>query len=96
MASGVIEKVTAFVTRQWEGERQLLLFKHPYAGVQIPAGTVEVGESPEQAALREGPTPVRRMRAHSRSTGQESCDGTLGASLQIRAARARPHRAAGL
>jgi len=53
MASGIIEKVTAFVTRQWEGERQLLLFEHPNAGTQIPAGTVEAGESPEQAVLRE-------------------------------------------
>jgi 8-oxo-dGTP pyrophosphatase MutT (NUDIX family) len=53
MASRSVEKVTAFVTREWEGERQLLLFEHPNAGVQIPAGTVEEGESPEQAVLRE-------------------------------------------
>ena len=53
MAPEIIEKVTAFVTREWEGERQLLLFQHPNAGVQIPAGTVEKGESPEQAVLRE-------------------------------------------
>jgi len=53
MAYRIIEKVTAFVTREWEGERQLLLFEHPNAGVQIPAGTVEAGESPEQAVLRE-------------------------------------------
>jgi 8-oxo-dGTP pyrophosphatase MutT (NUDIX family) len=53
MASGIIEKVTAFVTRERDGERQLLLFEHPNAGVQIPAGTVEAGESPEQAVLRE-------------------------------------------
>jgi 8-oxo-dGTP pyrophosphatase MutT (NUDIX family) len=53
MASGIIEKVTAFVIRWWEGEHHLLLFEHPNAGVQIPAGTVEEGESPEQAVLRE-------------------------------------------
>ncbi|MBN1978804.1 MAG: NUDIX domain-containing protein [Anaerolineae bacterium] len=53
MASGIIEKVTAFVTRQREGERQLLLFEHPDAGVQIPAGTIEIEESPERAVLRE-------------------------------------------
>jgi 8-oxo-dGTP pyrophosphatase MutT (NUDIX family) len=53
MASGIVEKVTAFVTREWESERQLLLFQHPNAGVQIPAGTVEAGESLEQAVLRE-------------------------------------------
>jgi len=53
MASRPVEKVTAFIIRERAGERQLLLFEHPNAGVQIPAGTVEEGESPEQAVLRE-------------------------------------------
>jgi 8-oxo-dGTP pyrophosphatase MutT (NUDIX family) len=53
VVSGIIEKVTTFIIREWAGERQLLLFEHPNAGVQIPAGTVEAGESPEQAVLRE-------------------------------------------
>jgi 8-oxo-dGTP pyrophosphatase MutT (NUDIX family) len=48
-----IEKVTAFVTRTVHGRRELLLFEHPYAGIQIPAGTVERGEAPEAAAIRE-------------------------------------------
>jgi 8-oxo-dGTP pyrophosphatase MutT (NUDIX family) len=48
-----IEKVTAFVTRTANGRRELLLFQHPYAGTQIPAGTVEPGEAPEAAAIRE-------------------------------------------
>jgi 8-oxo-dGTP pyrophosphatase MutT (NUDIX family) len=48
-----IEKVTAFVTRPVNGHRELLLFQHPYAGIQIPAGTVEPGETPEAAAIRE-------------------------------------------
>ena len=47
MTSGVVEKVTAFIIRERAGERQLLLFEHPNAGVQIPAGTVEEGESPD-------------------------------------------------
>lgn len=29
------------------------MFEHPYAGIQIPAGTVEEGERPLDAALRE-------------------------------------------
>jgi 8-oxo-dGTP pyrophosphatase MutT (NUDIX family) len=29
------------------------LFQHPYAGTQIPAGTVETGEAPEASAIRE-------------------------------------------
>lgn len=48
-----IEKVTAFVTRMANGRRELLLFQHPYAGIQLPAGTVEPGEAPEAAAVRE-------------------------------------------
>ncbi|MGH2506252.1 MAG: GNAT family N-acetyltransferase [Ktedonobacteraceae bacterium] len=37
-------------------QQKLLVFSHPHApeaGIQVPAGTVEVGESPEQAVLRE-------------------------------------------
>ncbi len=48
----VIEKVTAFVTRSTEAGMALLLLAHPFAGIQIPAGTVE-DETPEEAALRE-------------------------------------------
>ena len=47
-----IEKVTAFVTRTTETGLELLLLEHPYAGIQIPAGTVEE-ETPEEAVLRE-------------------------------------------
>ncbi len=43
----------AFITRQSGLSRDLLLFHHPYAGVQIPAGTVEDGEDLSSAALRE-------------------------------------------
>lgn len=46
----VVEKVTAFITN---ASGQLLLLQHPYAGIQIPAGTVEEGETPETAVLRE-------------------------------------------
>jgi ribosomal protein S18 acetylase RimI-like enzyme/8-oxo-dGTP pyrophosphatase MutT (NUDIX family) len=48
-----LEKVTAFVLRPVEGAPSLLLFAHPYAGTQIPAGTVEIGETPEAAVVRE-------------------------------------------
>jgi 8-oxo-dGTP pyrophosphatase MutT (NUDIX family) len=52
--SCVAEKVTAFVVRDTTAGRQVLLFRHPSAGIQIPAGTVEAGEAPAVAALREG------------------------------------------
>jgi 8-oxo-dGTP pyrophosphatase MutT (NUDIX family) len=51
--SRIVEKVTAFVTRSSEEGHDLLLFQHPNAGVQVPAGTVEAGETPEAAVLRE-------------------------------------------
>jgi 8-oxo-dGTP pyrophosphatase MutT (NUDIX family) len=49
-----LEKVTAFILRQGPGGPDLLLFEHPSAGIQVPTGTVEEGEDPQVAALREG------------------------------------------
>ncbi len=46
-------KVTAFITRATSTERELLVFLHPTAGLQLPAGTVEADETPEAAVLRE-------------------------------------------
>lgn len=48
-----MSKVTALVTRPTSGGVELLLLEHPYAGVQLPGGTVNVGEDPQQAVLRE-------------------------------------------
>ena len=49
-----VHKVTAFITRTGrQGQPQLLLFQHPQAGVQLPAGTVEEGEDWQTAARRE-------------------------------------------
>ena len=31
----------------------LLVFKHPLSGIQLPKGTIEQGEAPEEAVLRE-------------------------------------------
>ena len=48
----ITEKVIAYIT---DGD-SLLVFSHPHhpeAGIQVPAGTVEEGESPEEAVLRE-------------------------------------------
>lgn len=46
------EKVIAYITHR----DKLLVFSHPHhpeAGIQVPAGTVEAGESPQDAVLRE-------------------------------------------
>ena len=45
-----LEKVTCFIVNEKE---QIALFKHPFAGYQIPSGTVEIGEGHRKAALRE-------------------------------------------
>ncbi|GCE15638.1 DNA mismatch repair protein MutT [Tengunoibacter tsumagoiensis] len=48
----VKRKVFAYITHQ----QKLLVFSHPHApeaGIQVPAGTIEEGETPEQAVLRE-------------------------------------------
>ena len=49
----VVQKVTAFIVRERDGVKELLVFKHPTAGVQIPAGTVEKDEDIETAVKRE-------------------------------------------
>jgi 8-oxo-dGTP pyrophosphatase MutT (NUDIX family) len=50
------QKVQCYITREVDGATQLLVFKHrdyPEAGIQVPAGSIEPGESPELAARRE-------------------------------------------
>ena len=49
----VLEKVTTFVTHSSPGGTELLLFEHPSAGIQLPAGTVEGDEPHADAAARE-------------------------------------------
>jgi 8-oxo-dGTP pyrophosphatase MutT (NUDIX family) len=49
-----VEKVTAFVLRRPAAQpAELLLIRHPHAGIQLPAGTVEPDESLVDAARRE-------------------------------------------
>ena len=49
----MIQKVTAFIMRERDDVKELLVFKHPTAGIQIPTGTVEDGEDIETAVKRE-------------------------------------------
>lgn len=48
-----LHKVAVFITRPTSAGTELLLFRHPHAGIQIPAGSVEEGEDIDAAALRE-------------------------------------------
>ncbi|HJV29989.1 MAG TPA: NUDIX domain-containing protein [Gaiellaceae bacterium] len=50
------DRVLAYVTRERDGRKQLLVFEHrdhPAAGTQVPAGRLEPGEELEAALLRE-------------------------------------------
>ena len=52
----IVKKVYAYILRKKECKYQLLIFEHldyPEAGIQIPGGTVESGESLFDAAQRE-------------------------------------------
>lgn len=52
----LVDKVLAYITRECEGHRQLLVFDHRNAldaGTQAPAGTVEPDEPIETALWRE-------------------------------------------
>lgn len=94
-ADRVLQKVTAFITRQHPNkEKELLVFQHPTAGVQLPAGTVERGESVEEAAYREvaeetGLTDVQLVQ-HIGATNTELTDG-WHLFLESATLRAGPH-----
>jgi 8-oxo-dGTP pyrophosphatase MutT (NUDIX family) len=51
--SGIHDKVTAFVVRPAAAGFDLLLFRHHAGSIQLPAGTVELDETPRSAGLRE-------------------------------------------
>ena len=46
-------KACPVVMRMIDGMAHLLVFKHPLAGYQLVKGTIEVGERPSHAAVRE-------------------------------------------
>jgi 8-oxo-dGTP pyrophosphatase MutT (NUDIX family) len=48
-----IQKVCPVILRPWEDGWQILAFRHPKAGTQLIKGTLESGERPEVAVLRE-------------------------------------------
>jgi len=49
----LIEKVVPVVFREINNNLEILVFRHPLAGIQIVKGTVEHQEQLEHAALRE-------------------------------------------
>jgi 8-oxo-dGTP pyrophosphatase MutT (NUDIX family) len=53
MGGASVGKVVAFVTRHGPTGAELLVFDHPSAGVQVPAGTLEAAENTLDGARRE-------------------------------------------
>lgn len=52
----MVEKAYGFVLREGAEGQELLVFEHagiPEAGLQVPGGTIEKGETPLQAVARE-------------------------------------------
>ena len=52
----VKQKVYAYILDTYTDGNRLLVFEHvdfPEAGIQVPGGSVEMGESPEDAVIRE-------------------------------------------
>ena len=47
----IMDKVTAFVVRDGPAEKELLILQHPFAGLQLPAGTMEPEETPDDAGI---------------------------------------------
>ena len=93
MDSVRLEKVTAFITRAGPTGRELLLFRHPNAGIQLPAGTVEAGETPEQAVLREAAeeTGLMNLRlVRSLGSREQVLPGAIVAVLRTTIVYSRP------
>ena len=53
MAAGLVEKVCPIVLRGSAEAREILVFRHPQAGVQLVKGTRDPGETIFAGALRE-------------------------------------------
>ena len=49
----LVNKACPVVLRETAAAKELLVFEHPLAGIQLVKGTIEPGELPERAALRE-------------------------------------------
>lgn len=48
-----VEKVCPVIFREKDSNQEILVFRHPFAGIQLVKGTLEPNEDPNAAALRE-------------------------------------------
>lgn len=60
---------------------RLLVFRHPSApkaGIQVPAGTIEIGERPEDAAVREASRTAIDRYERALAVSRGDADGRFG------------------
>jgi 8-oxo-dGTP pyrophosphatase MutT (NUDIX family) len=67
MSECLMDKVCPVVLQ--EGGSSILVFRHPQAGIQLVKGTVEPGEDPASAALRELREESGIVSAHAAPLG---------------------------
>ena len=53
MSKPIVQKVCPIVSRCSNETQEILMFRHPLAGIQLVKGTVEPSENPADAARRE-------------------------------------------
>ncbi len=84
----MLSKVTAFILRPGLTGPQILTFQHPTGGLQLPAGTVEPGEPPEAAVVREAQeeTGLTRLRRVAK-LGVEAVQAEPGQGWLLRSLR---------
>ena len=77
----LVHKAVAAVVRGDGAGAELLVFRHPLAGVQLPKGTVEPGETPAEGVLREleEESGLRlEVQPHPIGEWRRVLDGTFG------------------
>jgi 8-oxo-dGTP pyrophosphatase MutT (NUDIX family) len=73
-----VDKATCLITRRNDGVDEIVVFDHPLAGVQLPAGTGDSGEDPLAAALREGWEEAGIPRLSARAKLNELVEASPG------------------
>lgn len=66
----LVRKACACLLREGGQGTEVLVFDHPVAGTQLPKGTVEVGEHPEVAVVRELAEETGVVATVTRSLGE--------------------------
>ena len=66
----LVRKACACLLREGAQGTEVLVFDHPFAGTQLPKGTVELGEQPESAVVRELAEETGVVATVTRSLGE--------------------------